>query len=131
MTEVLDEDEEFRRAQGAARAPFIHQDGKPRPKPQVQARNRHIGCPLVWFQRAYAAARSKGDLAVWLWLWRLRTIRGSRTVRLANGGLADLGITRYTKYRALKRFAEAGLIDIDRKEGNATVVAFRKGPRRV
>jgi hypothetical protein len=74
----------------------------------------------------YPIARSKGDLAVWLWLWRLRSIRRSRTVKVSNNGLVDLGITRYTKYRSLKRFAEAGLIDISRRDGNAMVVTIRK-----
>ena len=41
-------------------------------KPRRLQLRGHIGCPLAWFRRAYPVARSKGDLAVWLWLWRLR-----------------------------------------------------------
>jgi hypothetical protein len=98
-------------------------------KPRRLQLRGHIGCPLAWFRRAYPVARSKGDLAVWLWLWRLRSIRRSRTVKISNSGLAELGISRYTKYRSLKRFAEAGLINIRRKNKNALEVAFRTGVR--
>jgi hypothetical protein len=62
---------------------------------------------------------------VWLWLWRLRSIRRSRTVKVSNSGLAELGIDRFTKYRSLKRLAEAGLISIRRENKNALEVVFR------
>jgi hypothetical protein len=112
----LDEDEEmFRRVQGnrtdAATA-------------QAQL-DRHIGCPLASLKRVYPVARSKGDIVVWLWLWRLRSVRRSRTVAVSNNGLAELGIDRYAKYRSLRRFAKAGLIAMGSRDGRAVTVTFR------
>jgi hypothetical protein len=105
-------------------------ENEPAEAAQPRARSReHIGCPLVWLKRVVPVAKSKGDILVWLWLWRLRSVRRSRTIKVSNSGLAGLGITRYTKYRSLKRFAKAGLIDIARRDGNAIVVTFRKGFR--
>jgi hypothetical protein len=126
----LDEDEEmFRRAQ-VTRLAHTRLASKPRSQRRVQKSDRHIGCPLPWFQRVYPIARGKGDLAVWLWLWRLRSIRRNRTVKVSNKGLAELGISRFTKYRSLKRFAEAGLISIRRDNKNALEVVFRTRTRR-
>jgi hypothetical protein len=74
---------------------------------------RHIGCPLAWFMVVFPIMRSKNELAVALHIYRLRSIRRSRTVAVSNMGLlADLGIDRFTKYRALRRLAGAGLIKI-------------------
>src|SRR5215468_4738850 len=93
-----DEDEEvFRRVQ-VTRSARARQASKSRHR--AQEADRHIGCPLPCFQQVYSIARSKGDLAVWLWLWRLRSIRRSRTVKVSNSGLAELGISRFTKYRS-------------------------------
>jgi hypothetical protein len=114
----LDEDEEmFRQAQAAA---------KPRSRIRAQQQlDRHIGCPLAWLKRVYPVARSKSDIVVWLWLWRLRVIRRSLTVAVSNNGLAELGIDRYAKCRSLKRFAKAGLIAIENRDGRSTTVTFK------
>jgi hypothetical protein len=42
---------------------------------------RHIGCPLSWFVQVFPVVRGKNELAVALYLYRLRTIQRSRTVR--------------------------------------------------
>jgi hypothetical protein len=121
----LDEDEEeFRRAR---RVQVAQQPPSTRPKVPSRAQHldRHIGCPLSWLKRVYPVARSKGDIVVWLWLWRLRSVRRSRTVAVSNNGLAELGIDRYAKYRSLKRFAKAGLIAMGSRDGRAVTVTFR------
>jgi hypothetical protein len=95
---------------------------------------RHIGCPLWWFTQVYPAVRGKGELAVALYLYRLRVIQRSCTVKVSNERLsAELGIDRFTKYRALRQLADAGLIKIKRHNKQALKVVFsrkhgRSGP---
>jgi hypothetical protein len=86
---------------------------------------RHFGCPWWWLKEVYAAARSKGDLAVGIWLWRTRVVRRSRTVRASGSELVELGISRFTRYRSLRRFAEAGLIALHKRDGKAAIVTIR------
>jgi hypothetical protein len=64
--------------------------------------SRHIGCPLSWFRLVFPVVRGKSELAVALCLYRLRAVQRSRTVTVSNVGLlAELGIDRFAKYRAL------------------------------
>jgi hypothetical protein len=96
--------------------------------------DRHIGCPLWWFTLVYPAVRGKGELAIALYLYRLRVIQQSRTVKVSNERLsAELGIDRFTKYRALRQLAVAGIIKIKRHNKQALKVVFsrkhgRSGP---
>lgn len=90
--------------------------------------SRHIGCPLAWFKRVYPVVRGKGELAVALYLYRLRTIQQSRTVAISNERLlTELGIDRYAKYRALRRLAQAGIITVKRHGKKAVQITFREG----
>lgn len=70
-----------------------------------------IGCPLPWFKRVLPVVHGKNELAIALYLYRLSKVCGSRTMVVSNERLlAELGIDRYSKYRALRRLAEAGII---------------------
>jgi hypothetical protein len=92
---------------------------------------RHIGCPLGWFTWVYPVVRSKGELAVALYLYRLRAIQHSRTVKVSNVLLlAELDIDRYAKYRALKRLADAGVITVRRKPHRSLEIVFHHRPVR-
>jgi DNA-binding transcriptional ArsR family regulator len=92
---------------------------------QLQARERFIGCPLAWLKAVYPAVWGKNQLTVALALYRLRTIKKSRTVSMSNMDLlAELGIDRRTKYRTLKRLAAAGIITIERVNKRALTVTF-------
>ena len=84
----------------------------------------HIGCPLSWFRLVFPVVRGKNELAVALWLYRLRSIRRSRTITVSNSPLAELGIDRFAKYRALRRLAKAGLIRIKSNNRKALDVRF-------
>ena len=86
--------------------------------------DRHIGCPLAWFRQVFPVVRGKNELAVALWLYRLRSIRRSQTITVSNGPLAELGIDRFAKYRALRRLAKAGLIRIKSNNRKALNVRF-------
>jgi len=90
----------------------------------ANSRDGHIGCPLSWFRLVFPVVRGKNELAVALWLYRLRSIRRSRTITVSNGPLAELGIDRFAKYRALRRLAKAGLIRIKSNNRKALNVRF-------
>ena len=91
---------------------------------------RHIGCPLWWFTWVYSVVRGKGELAVALYLYRLRVVQRSRTVKVSNVPLAKLGIDRYVKYRTLKRLATAGVITVRRKPHRSHEIVFHLHKRR-
>ena len=92
---------------------------------------RHIGCPLEWFAWIYPVVRGKHELAVALYIYRLRAIQHSRTVKVSNVRLlTELGIDRYAKYRALKRLAEAGIITVKHNNVQSLEVVFHQQRRR-
>lgn len=83
---------------------------------------RHIGCPLWWFK---AAVHSGAELAVALILYRQHVIQGERTIAATNGRLmAELGVNRFAKYRAIRKLEEAGLITVRRRGKRALEVTF-------
>jgi hypothetical protein len=87
---------------------------------------RHIGCPLSWFNLVFPIVRGKNELAVALFLYRLRAVNRSRTVSVTNGGLlAELKIDRFAKYRAIKRLEDAGIVAVDRRNKKALKITFR------
>jgi hypothetical protein len=93
--------------------------------------DRMIGCPLWWFDLAFRAVRSKGELAVALYIYRWAVVSKRRTVKVTNRWLEVKGIQRYTKYRALARLAEAGIITAHQSGRAATeVTLLRRGRSR-
>jgi hypothetical protein len=89
--------------------------------------SRHIGCPLSWFRLVLPVVHGKNELAVALYIYRLRVIRRSRTITVSNTRLlAELGIDRRVKYRTLKRLAKAGLITVKYHNKEAPEVTFRQ-----
>jgi hypothetical protein len=102
-----------------------------RRQPRSAADARHIGCPLPWFRLVFPIVRGKNELAVALFIYRLRAIHRSRTIVVTNARLlADLGIDRYAKYRALRRLADARLITIRRHNKRALEITFLRQRRR-
>lgn len=94
---------------------------------------RHIGCPLSWFKLVFPIVRGKNELAVALYLYRLRSVRRSRSITVSNTTLlAELGIDRFAKYRALERLAAAGIITVKRHHKRALKIVFcdRRSPSR-
>jgi CRP-like cAMP-binding protein len=88
---------------------------------------RHIGCPMDWLKWVYPVVRSKAELLVALYIYRLRSIQRSRTVKVSNTRLAaELGINRFAKYRALKRLADAGIITVEHKPHSSLEIVFHK-----
>jgi CRP-like cAMP-binding protein len=68
-----------------------------------------LRCPqaLVWHHLQYRA-------------WAT----GSATVTLANKALAVMGVSRFTKYRALQRLEEDGLIKVKRRERRSPIITI-------
>jgi hypothetical protein len=88
---------------------------------------RHIGCPMWWFSLVFPIARSKGELAVAIYLYRLRAIQRSRTVVVGKGKLlTELGIDRFVKSRTIQRLAAAGIVTVKRHSGRAPRVTFKR-----
>ena len=86
---------------------------------------RHIGCPLAWFRLVFPVVHGKNELAVALYLYRLRMVRRSRTITVSNVRLfAELGIDRFAKYRTLSRLANAGIITVRRRPNQSPEVRF-------
>ena len=61
---------------------------------------------------------------VWYYIHYRVWVEGSPTVPLPNEVLADLGVTRDTKYRALRRLERAGLIHITRRGRRSPLVTL-------
>src|SRR5262249_33734970 len=69
--------------------------------------------PLPWF---LAACRLPGKaLAAALVIWHLAKLKGSDTVALTQAGLNEFGVSRQSKYRALRALEKAGLIAVRRR----------------
>nr|WP_315473029.1 hypothetical protein [uncultured Undibacterium sp.] len=84
--------------------------------------------PLDWMHRA---GRLNGkSLHVALELYRLVGFHtdGSKTVELSNKQLAKFGVSRDTKYEALKRLREAGLIRIEQQSGRLPKITLLDCP---
>jgi hypothetical protein len=105
-------------------------ESKRRIKSKPKQAGRFIGCPLGWLKLVFPVVHGRDELVVALALWRLRSIRGRRTVPVSNMALlAELGVDRGAKYRALKRLVAAGIITVKREGKRALVVTFARGRR--
>jgi hypothetical protein len=99
-------------------------DGRPAPK---RRDGRHIGCPLTWFKAVLPVVRGKNELVVALAIYRLHVVRKSRTIAVSNVSLlAELGISRHTKYRALRRLAAAKIITVAACNGRAIEITLAR-----
>jgi hypothetical protein len=87
---------------------------------------QHIGCSVRFLRAAVKATKTSRRLAVALYLYRLRSIRRSKTIQVPNGWLEKmLDISPSTKIRALDDLAAAGLIVFqDRSLREATLVTL-------
>ncbi len=82
-------------------------------------KGKFIGCPLPWFKRVALASKSKADIIVALHVYRLSQARRSKTVTVANADLAELGVDRRAKGRALRRLHQIKIFSVT-GEGKAS-----------
>jgi hypothetical protein len=61
---------------------------------------------------------------VWHRLQYLAWATGSATVTLANKALAEMGVSRLMKYRALQRLEQDGLIRVERRERRTPTITI-------
>jgi hypothetical protein len=80
-----------------------------------QRADQFVGCPLEWLRRMLPLVKSKEQLAVAIWLHRQRAICRDEVFTVPNQDLyRELGLDRFTKYRALQCLEEAGAITLVR-----------------
>lgn len=87
----------------------------------VPGTQRHfVRVPVLWVERL-AEARHLATYRLALYLLYRSWKTGSRSITLSNGVLAAEGITRWTKWRALRELERLGLVGVERRP--------RKAPR--
>jgi hypothetical protein len=82
--------------------------------PFSKTTSRLIGCPVAWLKRVIPLAGSPAQLAILIWLHRRRVVCGGKkwfTVPAKNLE-EDLGLSRFTRYRAFQHLEEAGGITV-------------------
>jgi hypothetical protein len=95
----------------------------------AQRRGRFVRGPIPWDWICRAARLPGAALPVSVALWLLSGIRTTRTVSLGNAIVAELGVERHAKYRALARLEAAGLVFIERHPGRNPRVTLVTGER--
>jgi hypothetical protein len=95
--------------------------------------SRHIGCPLWWFKLVFPIVHGKNELAVALYIYRLRSVQHRSSVLTITNErlLAELGINRFAKYRALRRLADAKVIAIKQRGNHAVEIRFKPRRKRI
>ena len=88
----------------------------------------YVICPMSWLTRVLPVVRAPDQLAVALVLYRQCLMWRRQAVVLPNKELARLGVSRYTKYRALALLQEAGAITIDARDGGPAGVTLHWFP---
>jgi hypothetical protein len=95
--------------------------GMPPRRTGVPGTQRHfVRVPVLWVERL-AEARHLATYRLALYLLYRSWKTGSRSITLSNGVLAAEGITRWTKWRALRELERLGLVGVERRQ--------RKAPR--
>lgn len=90
---------------------------------------RFLKGPVPWDWLCRAAQLSGVALALGLFLWRRKGMGWDADgTRLANAALAELGITRMAKSRALTALEEAGLVTVARERGKSPLVRLIPHP---
>jgi hypothetical protein len=92
----------------------------PRPGPG----DKFLKGPIPWSWLSKGASLKGQALHVGIALWLLAGIKRSQSVRLSNSVLEDLGVSRFSGYRALHTLESAGLISVDRHAGRNPVVTI-------
>lgn len=95
---------------------------------QTDARKRRnrrfIRGPLPWSQLCTASRLPGKAVVVWLLLHHRSRLRRQREVTLPNGMLAEFGVDRSAKARALRDLECAGLVWINRVQGQSPRVTL-------
>ena len=94
---------------------------KPAPRPRAK---RLMGAPLEFVADVCRLTEGRATLVVALYIYRRTHICGSQTVTLPSGELAELGIVRHAKRKALIKLQRAGLIKVENVRGRTARVTL-------
>ena len=98
--------------------------GTPTPRRYRKAPNStFVKVPLWWIEQVARSTRSP-QVFVAIWLLHLSWKAGSLTFPLPNGRLAEYGVDRQAKRRALTNLEEAGLVTVDRRDRKTLIVTL-------
>ena len=86
---------------------------------------RFLKGPIPWEQVCVAARLPGHALAVFLSIHHRLVLTRSETTTLPKGLLAELGVSRDTKARALHELERASLINVQRKVGRTSLIKLR------
>jgi hypothetical protein len=81
---------------------------------------------MWWLRVVLPVIKSKGELVVAIYLFRLRHVTKSKTVDVPNRWLRDNGVSRLAKSRALARLERAALIAVERRGRAVPKVTFTR-----
>ena len=82
---------------------------------------RWVGAPFAFLADVCRSTEGRAPLVVAMLIYRRTCVCKSRTVTLPGVELAELGITRPQKHKALARLEAAGIIRIEKGRAGRTV----------
>jgi hypothetical protein len=85
---------------------------------------RLIGAPFEFVYDVCRLTEGRAALVVALYIYRRVKICDDRTVTLPSGELAELGIVRQNKQRALIKLQRAGLVKLENERGRTARVTL-------
>jgi hypothetical protein len=77
-----------------------------------ELRGKHIGCPLQFFIDVCQRTKGRTALVVAIYLYRQKVVNRSAIVSFGDAGLAELGISRKYKCKALRDLEAAGIVQL-------------------
>src|SRR5262249_394731 len=84
---------------------------------------RHIGCPVPWLAWGLPLVRSKGQLALSLYLYRRWFLCRSDPVTVPPEGRSEIGVGGWSKDRLVIAVERAGIVRIEEERGRKTIKA--------
>ena len=87
--------------------------------------NQLLGAPFNFVVEVCRLTEGRAALVVALYIVRRVKICNSRTITLPSSELAELGLTRQDKQRALVRLQKAGLVELVKVKGRTTQVTLK------
>ena len=109
--------------------PAWKEEEKPKRQPKRSLSAQYVGCPLEWLLWVSRLTTSKQQLLVALYLYRRCHLCHSRTVDVPTRDLAEnWGIGRTTKYRALSRLEQTGVVEVSSRTGRTIKVTLTHWP---
>jgi hypothetical protein len=102
---------------------------KPKGKaPRHKKGEKFLKGPVPWDWIVKAANLSGSALKVTYAVWFLSGMKNTDTIKLSNSILKELGVSRRSKYRALKTMEEVGLISVSNKTGSSPDITINRCP---